>query len=62
LDRFDGGQATSALQKSRMILAAPARTAHHDHLMRGEIAETQPPIALLPADQKRNVITVPLAL
>ena len=27
--------------------AAPARTAHHDHLMRREIAEPQPPIALL---------------
>ena len=26
--------------------AAPARTAHHDHFMRCEIAEAQPPIAL----------------
>ena len=36
-----------ALQKARWKLHATlARTAHHDHLMRRQIAEPQPPIAL----------------
>ena len=35
-------------KKSRIILAALARTAHYDHFMRGKIAEPQPPIAFSP--------------
>ena len=40
-------QPIPALQKSPRILdTAPAAAAHHDHFMRGQIAEPQPPIAL----------------
>ena len=41
-------QPMPALQEPRMILnAAPAWTAHHNHLMRRQVSQSQPPIPFL---------------
>jgi len=43
------------LQKARKILdTTPTRTAHHDYFMPRHIAQPQPPIPFLSADQKRK--------
>ena len=49
-----------ALQEPRRILdTAPARTVHHDHFMRREIPEPQPPISSLLLRLHENKIRTP---
>ena len=63
VDEEIGRQPESPLQEARKILdAAPARTPHDNHFIRRQIAQPQPPIALLLLRIHENKLRTPSPL